>query len=106
YEGSMASAVSPAQLGDPVAGPSAFRVCIWDTPRDQTTPRLVYDAELPAGGTCRSKPCWSVLRTKGGRGVRFRDRSGSNAGVEVLEVRAKGSCRVSWKFVAGGVNLP
>src|SRR6185503_14681668 len=74
YEGSMAAAISPAQLGDPVAGTSAFRVCIWDTPRDRTTPRLVYDAELPAGGTCRGKPCWSVLRTKGGRGVRFRDR--------------------------------
>ena len=107
YEGRMATAVSPAQLGDPVAGTSAFRVCIWDTPRDRTTPRLVYDAELSAGGTCRGKPCWRVLRTKGSRAVRFRDRSRGNAGgVEVLEVRAKGSCSVSWALVAGGVNLP
>jgi arylsulfatase A len=107
YEGSMAAAVSRAQLGDPVAGTSAFRVCIWDTPRDRTTPRLVYDAELAPGGTCSGKPCWRVLRTKGGRGVRFRDRSRGNAGgVEVLEVRAQGSCRVSWAFVAAGVNLP
>jgi arylsulfatase A len=107
YEGSMASAVSPAQLGDPVAGTSAFRVCIWDSPRDRTTPRLVYNAELPAGGTCGRKPCWRILRMKGSRGVRFRDRTGGNpGGVEVLEVRAKGSCSISWALAAGGVNLP
>src|SRR4029077_10132098 len=107
YEGSMQTAVSPAQLGDPVAGTSAFRVCIWDTPRDRTTPRIVYHADLPAGGTCRDKPCWRVLRTKGSRGVRFRDRTrGNPGGVEMLEVRARGSCKISWAFVAGGLNLP
>ena len=103
----MATAVSPAQLGDPVAGTSAFRVCIWDTPRDRTSPRLVYDADLPAGGTCTGKPCWRVLRTKGSRGVRFRDRTGGNpGGVELLEVRARGSCKISWALVAGGLELP
>src|SRR4029453_3877911 len=61
YEGSMATAVSTAQLGDPVPGTPPFPFWIWDTPRDRTTPRLVYDADLPAGGTCRGKPCWRVL---------------------------------------------
>lgn len=107
YDGSMSAAVSPAQLGDPVAGTSAFRICIWDTPQDQATPRLVYDAEIPAGGTCGGKPCWRSLGTKGSRRVRFRDRAKHNpGGVELLEVRAKGSCEVSWAFLAGGIDLP
>ncbi len=107
YEGSMAAAVSPAQLGDPAAGASAFRICIWDTPQDRTTPRLVYDAEIPPGGTCGGKPCWNILGAKGSRRVRFRDRTRRNpGGVEVLEVRAKGACKVSWVVRAEGANLP
>lgn len=105
YEGRMSAAVSPAQLGDPADGTSAFRVCIWDTPKDPTIPRLVFDAEIPPGGTCGGKPCWRSRGGEGNRRLRFRDRIRSG-GVERLDVRVKGSCTVSWAFRAGGVVLP
>src|SRR5262245_847150 len=107
YEGTKGDAVSAAQLGNPASGPSAYRICIWDTPRGAASPRLLYDAEVPAGGTCSGKPCWKVRAAKGNRDVRFRDPARRNSGgVELLEVRTKGSCSVSWSLVAAGVDLP
>lgn len=102
FAGDENAAVSPAQLGDPVAGSAAYRVCIWDTPADQAAPRLVYDAELPAGGRCGRKPCWQKSR----RGVRFGDSRRANpGGVQALDLTVDGSCKISWSVVAKGIAL-
>jgi arylsulfatase A len=96
YEGRTSAAYSPAQLGDPVGGTSSFRVCIWNTARGP----LVYDAEIPAGGRCGGKPCWRRLGSNANPRLRFRDGTKRR-----LEVRAKGSCSVSWTYHAEGVDL-
>ncbi len=94
YEGRTSAAFSAAQLGDPVGGTSAFRVCIW---RDRVP---VYHTEIPAGGTCGGKACWKRL---GAKRLRFRDRN--PGGIERLEVRADGACSASWSLRAEGVDL-
>lgn len=107
YAGRKADAVSAPQLGDPVDGTSAYRVCIWDTPADATPPRLLYEAEVPAGGRCNDRPCWKALRGKHRRAVRFRDPGRDNpGGVQALDVTVTGSCTVSWSFAATGIRLP
>ena len=104
YAGDESAAVAPTQLGDPVGGGSAYRVCVWDTPADGDAPRLVYDVELPAGGRCGRRPCWKVRRTKKGQRLRYTDAKA--AGVRLLQVKLDGTCKLSWSFAASGASAP
>jgi len=95
------SAVSLSNYGDPTSGGgTAYAVCVYASPGG--TPQLVFDAEIPAGGTCGGGPCWSASAS----GFDYADSAGSNDGITSVLLRA-GSIQASKVTVSGhGVNLP
>ena len=71
--------LSVGDLGDPVGGTTAYRLCIYDG-TDRLVGRLAVDR---AGGTCGSKDraCWKALGTKG---YLYRDEASAADGVKRL----------------------
>ncbi len=73
-------AVAPSEFGDPLDG-DPVRVCIYDA-----TPRLVFAAPIPAGGTCDGKDCWEAA--KKGNGFVYADKSSSQLGINKIVLYA------------------
>lgn len=78
--------VTPATLGDPVAGTTAYRLCIYDDALNAVA-SLVVDR---AGAICGSKACWTQ---HGGEGYRYRDRAARADGVTKLALTGGDSGR-------------
>jgi hypothetical protein len=70
-------------LGDPVRGPTAYRLCIYDA-ADRLVGRLLMDR---AGDVCgaRERPCWRTLEVGG---YTYRDPTASADGVRRLDAKA------------------
>ena len=51
-----------SQFGDPVNGPTAYHLCIYDT--SAGPPFLAFSATVPAGGTCGPRPCWKQTHNR------------------------------------------
>lgn len=63
---------------------AAYRVCFY------ANESLVLEAEVPAGGTCGGKPCWTA---QSGKGYRFKDKAGANDGIVTIKVKASANDR-------------
>jgi len=86
------SGLLPQQLGDPVAGATAYTLCIYAG--DETLAGTLRVDR--AGETCGTKPCWKAL---GSKGWKYRDAEASSDGVNRLIARSgTGKARV---IVAG-----
>jgi len=55
------SATETADFGDPTTT-TGYALCVY-----QPGPTLAFAAGAPAGGTCKGKPCWTPIKTKGFR---------------------------------------
>jgi hypothetical protein len=91
-------ATAPAELGDPLAAdPYAVLLFAGAGP--------VFEATVPAGGTCGARPCWSTAR---GGGFRFHDRARSHGGVDRLALvpGAAGASRVSLQAKGPTLSAP
>jgi hypothetical protein len=64
-----------ASLGDPLATTS-YRFCVWDA-----TATVLLGTELPPGGTCGAKPCWTSLGTEG---FKYVDKAATRDGMQKL----------------------
>jgi alkylhydroperoxidase family enzyme len=73
--------VTRATFGDPVAGTTAYRLCIYDAAQNPVAD-LVVDR---AGADCGSKACW---KQHGATGYRYADRAAGADGVTKLRLTA------------------
>jgi hypothetical protein len=85
-------------FGNPLTATN-YAFCIYD--RAQGTPELKLVADIPPGGTCGHKSCWTATR----HGFKYSDRSASADGVTslVLTEGLEGFAQI--RFKAAGVNL-
>jgi hypothetical protein len=87
-------------FGDPVAGPNAFDLCIYDA---AGVGQPLLATTVPGGGTCGSGPCW---RAKGTKGYVFKDNAGIEAGgITRLKVLSGGFGRAKIQLKARGAQL-
>jgi len=87
-----------ADFGGPTNAGATLRICTY---ADAT---VVAAAEIPTGGVCGSRECW---RSTGVSGYVFRDRAGTNDGVERVQLRERnGRARVVVKAKGQGVSNP
>ena len=87
------SAVTPGDLGDPVAGGTAYHVCLYDE-TSALAAELGVDRAAALCGS-KGKTCW---KTKGSSGYAYKDPDASASGVKKIAARAgeanKGSVSV------------
>jgi hypothetical protein len=92
------AATAPGLFGDPLGG-TAVLLCLYDS---ADAPQPVFDAVVPAGGTCDAKPCWKLRE---GRGYRYRNRAGSADGVVVLKLRTSAAGEAQLLVKGRGAKL-
>jgi hypothetical protein len=87
-------ATAASELGNP-RGTTPYGFCVFDA-----TGALLVDVEVPPGGTCGGKPCWSAKRGR----VLYRDPSGAATGLTEVAVKpgraGKATARVSGRSAA------
>jgi hypothetical protein len=75
-----------ADFGDPLAD-HGYALCVYDStdffPYGDATP-LVLEEQIPAGGTCGSKPCWKDV---GPSGFSYKDAASTPDGVRSLVLK-------------------
>ena len=74
-------AVALTAIGDPVAGSTAYRLCVYD---DAANAVATY-AVARAGDVCGKKPCWRAQKSTG---FKYRDPAGTADGIRQLRLRA------------------
>lgn len=83
FKWSNGGVLDPAtDLGDPVSGATHWVMCLYDESGNVAVP--VVTADVPPGGTCGTKPCWSANAT----GLKYGDKLFANDGV--LKMTMKG----------------
>lgn len=95
WKWSHGSATSLPELGDPVTT-DAYALCLYE----DTTLRATL--QVPAGGTCRGKPCWRASSAK----FQYSDRDGAADGITKLTLRAGSDGRASIQAKGRGLALP
>lgn len=93
------AATTLAELGDPLATDD-YRLCLYD---DSNGSAFVSGAILPAGGTCKGKPCW---KAKGTTGFGYKDSIGSRFGITALKLKAGGDGGAQIQLQGRGGALP
>ncbi|HEY2385793.1 MAG TPA: hypothetical protein VGK30_02440 [Candidatus Binatia bacterium] len=94
-----AAALDGGDLGDPVGGGGAYRLCVYDG-----ADALLAELAVPAGHLCNKRPCWK--HTAGG--FTFADSSGQNGGAVQLKLKpgAAGKGRLGVKAKGAHLVLP
>ncbi|MFN8642919.1 MAG: hypothetical protein U0802_15170 [Candidatus Binatia bacterium] len=98
----LQSAVTQVQLGDPVSGSTAYRVCVYDGGN-----QLAGQYTVARGGqTCGGDPCWAAASDKG---YKYKDKAGTADGVTKMQVvggaLGKGKVKVMGKNGSGQLPL-
>jgi hypothetical protein len=88
-----------ATFGNPVTTDD-YALCIYD--RSTPTPTVLFRADIPAGGLCGTKPCWSATGTKG---FKFNSKTPNADGVTGLTLTAGVPGKAKIQFKAKGANL-
>jgi hypothetical protein len=90
-------ATSLGDFGSPTSTTS-YDFCIGDV-----TGATIFEASIPPGGTCGTRPCWKVLRN---RGYKYKDPAGTAAGIRQIRLRSTGEDGRTAVIVKGrGANL-
>jgi len=100
------AATPVAAFGNPLTT-DAYTLCVFD--ESTATPRLLFGATIPPGGTCGRKACWAGLgRPKGARGFRYADSKGTVQGITgiTLTPGVAGKAKVAVKGKGIGLGLP
>ena len=97
-------------FGDPLAS-DGYTLCLYD---ESGAPSLVFDAAIPAGGLCGTKPCWKGTGDPpGATGFKYKNKERKPEGVLKLVLKAgiEGKAKVVVKgggprLSAGALGLP
>jgi len=92
-----AQATPLADFGNPDTG-DAYALCAYDL--SAPSPQLAFSAEIPAGGSCLTRPCWR--RTQ--RSLRYHDRTFASDGLGSLLMRGGAQTRIA--LAARGATAP
>ena len=75
-----------AEFGHP-DGADTYAFCLFDV--TGTAPALLFEAKVPAGGTCGTRPCWGKKgRVTAPTGWKYADKLRARDGVDSLELKA------------------
>ena len=89
---------SLADFGDPVAGTTSYRLCVYD---DGV---LTMNPAIAGGGTCNGKPCWKI---GGGTRLTYTNRTGNADGITGVTLKSgSGKAMVQVKGKGAGLALP
>jgi hypothetical protein len=93
-------ATTPGDLGDPTVDES-FSYCLYDA-----TAALVFQADVPAAGTCGTRPCWrGVGSPPGTKGFTYKDTARTPHGVLKVVMKPGIDGRAKIVTAAGGLNV-
>jgi cysteine-rich repeat protein len=88
-------ATSRAELGDPLTA-TAYALCIFDG-----TGALLVSAQLPPGGTCAGRPCWTAKRGR----IHYGDPTLGTTGVSEVAVKPGKAGRTTARVSGRGAAL-
>src|SRR5262249_10350097 len=88
-----------ADFGDPTTT-TGYRLCVYD--HAATTPSLVAEAAVPAGGTCEDNPCWRRRHA----GFRFRSAGTASDGIVQVDLVPGRRGRAAIAVKGRGPSLP
>ena len=89
-------------LGNPLSSEN-YALCIFD--ESGVNPQKIFSAQVPAGGTCGTRPCWKQTGHTTVTGFQFGDSSGANAGVTSLKLKAGAPGKAQMSLKAKGTHL-
>lgn len=97
--------VSAGSFGDPSLS-EAYSLCIFHDV-EQSSPRLVYRADVPAGGRCDENPCWRAVGPEDVPvGFKYVDKAGRSDGMVKISLKAVDGKPGRIGLRGKGVNLP
>lgn len=88
--------LTQSQFADPTAS-DGYALCVYDGNA------LVTQLDVPAGGTCDDKNCWSIV---GDKGYKFKDKNGTNDGVRAITLKGSSEPKAQISWQGKGSNLP
>ena len=86
-------------FGQPASATTAYALCLYDAGG------IVARADVPAGGTCGAKPCWSEKAT----GFKYKDGAGANGGIRTMLLKqglTDGAAKIIVKGKGAAVDMP
>ncbi len=91
-----------SDFGDPTGTGQTFTLCLYDA--DTGGSLYSFDMEVPGGGSCAGKPCWSASS----RGFKFKDKTKVplNDGAKTIALTAGAAGRGKIALKASSSNLP
>jgi len=103
-------ATEPWEFGDPETSDS-YTLCVYDTPG--TAPRLLLDAQAPAGDLCPAgagpTACWKAFgNPPGTKGHRYKDSALTPEGVDLIRLTpgAEGKARIIANAKGPALDMP
>jgi len=101
FKWSKGGVLDPAtDLGDPVSGGTHFVMCIYDEAGNVAAP--VVTADVPPGGICGTKPCWSANPT----GLKYGDKLAANGGIMKMTIKGDADTPGKSKLTLKGKGTP
>ena len=104
WKWAFGAATTFQELGHPDTT-DGYTLCVFD--QSTATPSVLFRADVPGGGLCGTRPCWTPHGPTAARtSWKYADRALVNDGVQSLELRvgSSGKSRVTLK--GKGVHLP
>ncbi len=91
------------ELGDPIGGTTSYALCVYD--QSAGVSHLRMRLRLPAGGTCRGKPCW---KAQGATGLGYKDSEATPDGITGATFKSGpvGKASMQIKARGGALTLP
>jgi hypothetical protein len=86
-------------FGDPVTD-TDYRLCVFDT--TGANPAVSFRSDIPAGGTCGSRPCWKALSNGG---FSYQNKAATPDGVKTLKLQPSATKPSRVSLTGGGPLL-
>jgi hypothetical protein len=86
------------EFGDPLNSSATYKVCLYDTSGNA---QPLLEANVPAGGTCGTRPCWRATTAS----LAYRNNVGDPDGIIKLILKAGVTGRAKIQATAKGANL-
>jgi len=94
-------AAAQSDFGNPVAGGTSYRLCIYD--ETAGTPVLRMGVTIPGGAPCGAAACWKAV---GASGWSYTDRAGTAGGIARVLLKGGAAGKPSVKVTGAGEILP
>ncbi len=94
-------AAAQSDFGNPVAGGTSYRLCIYD--ETAGVPVLRMGVAIPGGASCGGTACW---RAVGASGWSYTDRAGTAGGIARVLLKGGAAGKPSVKVTGAGETLP